>query len=107
MLDAHREPGRAGDVRVLVMNGNDDWICNTPGNKLAYDEVRWSGQADYRSRPWRALPAGVAATGEWKGTADGRLVFVAVDGAGHELPQWAREGSHQILERWMAGEWRA
>ena len=46
-----------------------------------------------------------AATGFWKGTRDGRLVFVGVDGGGHTVPGDVREGSAQILQRWIEGRW--
>lgn len=43
------------------------------------------------------------ATGFWKGTRDGRLVFVGVDGAGHEVPGDVREGSYRILSKFIDG----
>ncbi|UNI19437.1 hypothetical protein JDV02_005621 [Purpureocillium takamizusanense] len=118
VLDAHEKKhvggsgggGSLGDIRVLVLNGNDDYIVNTPGQRFVYDHlVRWGGQADYRIARWRALPEdelGGATTGFWKGTDDGRLVFVGVDGAGHTVPGDVREGSWRILQRWMEGGWR-
>ncbi|KAJ6440160.1 N-terminal binuclear Zn cluster-containing/DNA binding domain-containing protein [Purpureocillium lavendulum] len=74
VLDAHETGGGLGDIRVLVLNGNDDYIVNTPGQQYVYDNLRWSGQADYRISSWRALPEELAASGFWKGTDDGRLV---------------------------------
>ncbi|UNI19021.1 hypothetical protein JDV02_005240 [Purpureocillium takamizusanense] len=105
VLDAYKTPG-LGDIRVLVLNGNEDYIVNTPGQKWIYDKLPWSGQPDYRIAKWTALPEGLAATGFWKGTRDGRLVFVGVDGVGHTVLGDAREGSQRILQRWFEGGWR-
>ncbi|KAL3956208.1 hypothetical protein ACCO45_009054 [Purpureocillium lilacinum] len=104
VLDAHQTQENA-PIRLLVLNGNDDFICNTPGNKMAYDEVRWSGQAEYRAARWAALPEHFKGTGEWKGTRDRKLVFVGIDEAGHEVPRFQREASYRILMSWMSG-WR-
>lgn len=94
------------DIRLLVLNGNEDYIVNTPGQKWQYENLFWSGYADYRIREWQDLPEDVRATGFWKGTEDGRLVFVGVDGAGHGVPGYLPEASYRILQRWLANEWR-
>ena len=95
-------------IRLLVLNGNDDWLLNTPGQMLQYDRLLWGGLADYRVAKWRDLgPEGVAADGFWKGTPDGSMVFVGVDGAGHTAPGDVREGSWRIVQRWIEGGWKA
>ncbi|KAL7787868.1 Alpha/Beta hydrolase protein [Trichoderma ceciliae] len=103
ILDAYRTPN-LGDIRVLVLQGNEDYVVNTPGNMWAYDNLRWSGLADYRLAHWRELPERMAATGLWK--SSGRLAFVAVDGAGHTVPGDVREGSYRIAKEWLEGGWR-
>lgn len=90
---------------MLVLQGNVDFACNTPGNVWLYDKLLWSGLADYRMMKWEDMPADMAATGFWKATPDGRLAFVAVDDAGHTVPGDAREGSYRILQRWIEGGW--
>lgn len=105
VLDAPAGSGLEG-LRLLVLNGNEDYIVNTPGQKWQYDNLFWSGYADYRISKWRDLPSDVNATGFWKGTGDGRLVFVGVDGAGHGVPGYLPEASYRILQRWIANEWR-
>jgi cathepsin A (carboxypeptidase C) len=97
-----------GDVRVLVLNGNEDPMVGTPGNMMQWDRVAWSRMAEYRGAQWHDLEdEGVAATGSWKATKDGRLAFVAVDKAGHMVPGDVPEGAYRILQRWIAGEWRS
>ncbi|XWW94366.1 hypothetical protein V2A60_002309 [Cordyceps javanica] len=105
VLDASVSSSLSG-IRLLVLNGNEDYIVNTPGQKWQYDNLFWSGYADYRISKWRELPEHVKATGFWKGTDDGRLVFVGVDGAGHGVPGYLPEASYRILQRWIANEWR-
>ncbi|KAJ3499072.1 hypothetical protein NLG97_g636 [Lecanicillium saksenae] len=97
---------KSEDIRLLVLNGNEDYIVNTPGQKWQYENLFWSGYADYRIKEWRDLPDDITATGFWKGTDDGRLVFVGVDGAGHGVPGYLPEASYRILQRWIANEWR-
>lgn len=93
------------DIKVLVFNGNDDWIVNSAGNKRVYDNLRWSKQAEFRAAKYRPLEGVPETTGEWKATRDGRLVFMALDGAGHLVPGDARAGSLDILQKWMDGKW--
>lgn len=106
VLDAYTAANQVADIKVLVMNGNLDFGINTPGNMWQYDRLAWSGQAEYRVKKWEPLPEGLAATGTWKATSNGRLAFVAVDDAGHTVPGDVREGSYRILDKWLQGEWR-
>lgn len=107
IVDAYLQSER-DDIRLLVINGKEDYIVNTPGNILAYDDLRWSEQAEYRFRPWLPLPGDVSpSTGSWKGTRSGRLAFVAVDGAGHMVPHDQSEGSYKIMQKWLDGGWKS
>ena len=112
VLEAYRTPkiGKddeyLADIKVLVLNGNDDAVVNTYGNMWQYDNLLWSGQAEYRTASWKTLPEDeVAATGTWKATRDGRLAFMAIDGAGHMVPGDVREGSYKIVHKWLKGDW--
>lgn len=105
ILDAHLSPG-LGDVRLLVLQGNNDVVCNTPGNAWRYDNLLWSGHADYRILKFEELDEEkYATTGFWKATKDGRLAFVAVDKAGHTVPGDKKEGAYRILQNWIEGGW--
>ncbi|KAJ6784693.1 hypothetical protein PWT90_00436 [Aphanocladium album] len=98
---------RIGDIRVMALNGNLDYVINTHGNILQYERVIWSRMGEYRAAKWRNLEdEDVAGTGSWKGTGDGRLVFVALDGAGHTVPGDKPEPSFKIMQRWLHNGWR-
>lgn len=105
VLDAYQTKG-LGDIKILALNGNDDFTCNSRGQKIVYEDLEWSGQADYRAQAWSDLPKEIDGTGSWKGTKDGRLALVTLDKAGHMVPGYQPKASYQILERWLAAEWR-
>ncbi|TQV97824.1 carboxypeptidase Y [Cordyceps javanica] len=113
ILDAYKTPkfvddGKSvGDVRIMALNGNLDSGINTHGNIIQYERIVWSRMGEYRIADWQDLEEGeVKGTGSWKGTKDGRLVFMAVDDAGHMVPGDAPEASYHILQRWLHNEWR-
>ncbi len=106
VLDAFRDPADIGDIRVLIIGGGNDPTCNVAGNKLATDEVHWSGQADYRLRRWAALPETVGHTGEWKAVEDGRFAFDVIDNAGHMIPNDQPEAYYNVLNEWLVGGWK-
>ncbi|KAJ2895780.1 hypothetical protein MKZ38_006173 [Zalerion maritima] len=89
-------------IRVLVMNGNDDFI-----------------QASWRATPWTTWPPGKTAKtgiainqyyhegdGFWKQSHDGQLVFVGINGAGHAAPGDNPEVASAVLAKWLNG-WEA
>lgn len=89
-------------LRVLVLNGNEDYIVNTPGQIWACDSLPWSGQAGYRAAQWKIWGDG---EGFWKQSKNRELAFVAVDGAGHAAPGDQRQVTQEIISTWMSG-WR-
>lgn len=113
ILDAYQtgkivDDGKSiGDVRLLALNGNFDAGINTHGNMMTYERIIWSRMGDYRAAKWRDLAEeDIAGTGWWKGTNDGRLVFIGVDDAGHMVPGDVPEASFHILQRWLHNGWR-
>ncbi|KAJ4150539.1 hypothetical protein LMH87_011285 [Akanthomyces muscarius] len=113
ILDAYKTPkfvddGKSiGDIRVMALNGNLDAGINTHGNIAQYERIIWSRMGEYRVADWQDLKEEeVKGTGSWKGTQDGRLVFMAVDDAGHMVPGDAPEASYHILQRWLHNGWR-
>lgn len=90
---------------MLVFNGNDDYVVNSPGVKRMYDQLPWSKQGEFRASKYKTLYGVPETTGEWKATRDGRLVVMTLDGSGHILPHDLPQGSVTILEKWIAGGW--
>ena len=105
---------RAGfDIRVLIMNGNDDYLVNTPGQIRTYDKAFWSNSDSYRQAHWAYWPEksdrlttrgrDFAGSGYWKQSKDARLVFVGVNGAGHAAPSDQKEATWNIFDQWLRG----
>jgi cathepsin A (carboxypeptidase C) len=97
-------------IRLLVMNGNEDYIVNTPGQKWVLENLKWSGQAEYTTAKWHTWNNKTdvrpfEGSGFWKQTEDSRLVFIGVDEGGHEAPRFAGAATWQIIQNWLGG-WR-
>lgn len=110
------------EIRVLVLNGNNDVIVNTEGQKRVYDTLVWrrqssfrmgefgdwewpsspksESQAESRGREARVMTKG----GQWKKADDGevkdRLAFFTIDEAGHPSP-----GDQREAITWLVGCW--
>lgn len=104
-LDLRPTEGFDG-LRLLVLNGNEDYIVNTPGQIWMYDNLLWGGHVEYRINKWRDLPESIGASGFWKGTADGKLVFVGLDGAGHGVPGDVPQAAYLVLQKWLQNVWQ-
>lgn len=91
-----------GSLRVLVLNGQRDYIANAPGTIKTFDELPWAGGAEYRTGEWRSL-ADEVASGKWKAAKDRQLVFVSFDDAGHMVPLDEKEGSFHVIQTWLQG----
>ncbi|KAI8712240.1 hypothetical protein NCS52_01321700 [Fusarium sp. LHS14.1] len=101
------------DIRILVINGNNDIIINTPGQMRLLDAQPWKDQARYRSlryENWFFKEGKLVSSKEdrwsaqrggfWKGTD--RLQFYAVDEAGHFAPYFQPESISAILGAWLS-----
>ncbi|KAL2209891.1 carboxypeptidase Y [Sarocladium strictum] len=104
------------DLGVLVINGNNDIIVNTPGQIRLLDTMPWSRQASYRAAPvtnWYYMDAGIiqrTGQGELASSAallggtskgDDRLKLVTVDDAGHFVPLHQPVAVLAILKDWL------
>lgn len=95
------------DVRILVMHGNNDVSVNTPGNIRAFGALLWKGQGEYKQtvfRPWSFTDAKRATKQGGLTKGEGRLVFVSVDDAGHDVPASQPEAVLKVLGQWMKVE---
>ncbi|KAI0170965.1 Alpha/Beta hydrolase protein [Pestalotiopsis sp. NC0098] len=93
-------------IRVLVINGNNDIIVNTEGQKRVYDALPWNHQAKYRAQDfgdweWPDKHGKVTKGGQMK-TAD-KLAFVSVDEAGHMAPGYQKEAVAFLMACWLLG----
>lgn len=110
VLDAHvLYEHQKSPIRVLVLNGNLDGTCSTPGQKWAWERIPWTGASWYRSQAWRELKElGVGMGqdgkgGEWKVSKGGELLFIGLDGAGHMVPMDEGGLTDRIVRRWIGG----
>ncbi|KAJ3497189.1 hypothetical protein NLG97_g2091 [Lecanicillium saksenae] len=101
---SHRQGG-GNPIRLLVLNGNEDGLCNTPGARILYERLSWTGAAGYRAQRWRPLgDLGLNnGSGEWKRSDDGRLLFIGVDEAGHMMPMDQPEVADWTIRNWIEG----
>jgi len=96
------------ELKVLVVNGNDDYIVNTPGQKIAYDRLPWSGRSEFRNKPWARwsfLSEGLTEQSHQRKGGEvkehGNLRFVTVDGAGHASPGDQPDAIWDIVNHWI------
>ncbi|KAI2612651.1 alpha/beta-hydrolase [Hypoxylon fragiforme] len=91
-------------TRVLALNGNNDIIVNTEGQKRVYDQQPWNHQARYRLEKfaewtWPDESGNLTKGGEVK-SAD-KLTFVSVDEAGHTSPGDQKQAVGWIMKCWL------
>ncbi|ORY66577.1 Alpha/Beta hydrolase protein [Pseudomassariella vexata] len=92
------------ETKVLVMNGNNDIIVNTEGQKRVYDNQPWNHQAKYRLEKfadwqWPDEKRNMNRGGEFK-VVD-KLGFTSIDEAGHTSPGDQKVVAAFIMECWL------
>lgn len=106
MLPIHRKvPGLLAKIPVLVYAGDADWICNWLGNQAWTNNLEWPGKAAFNSA---ATKPATLPNGKEYGTikhANG-LAFMRVYAASHFVPSDQPEGSLNMFNRWIGGEWQ-
>ncbi|KAH7027383.1 Alpha/Beta hydrolase protein [Microdochium trichocladiopsis] len=101
------------ETRILAVNGNNDIIVNTEGQKRVYDSIPWTHQAKYRMTKfadwfWLETSAGEAGGsaskthkgGEFKSVGR-KLAFASVDEAGHTSPGDQKEAVGFLVKCWF------
>lgn len=97
-----------GTVKVLVMNGADDFIVNTVGVSRFLRQLTWSGADAYNQAPKTVWFRNGTTTDEWCWGSfkhSGLLTFAIVYKAGHEVPTFVPDASIDLLERFMNNNW--
>eukprot|EP00331_Platyophrya_macrostoma_P015225 CAMPEP_0176467018 /NCGR_PEP_ID=MMETSP0127-20121128/38225_1 /TAXON_ID=938130 /ORGANISM="Platyophrya macrostoma, Strain WH" /LENGTH=462 /DNA_ID=CAMNT_0017860271 /DNA_START=21 /DNA_END=1409 /DNA_ORIENTATION=- len=93
-------------VKVLVMNGADDFIVNSAGVERYIRTLNWPGAAG-----WINTNKTI-----WKSTTDpnyvwgtlkqyGNFTYALVNKAGHEVPMYTPDSARDLLERFITDKW--
>eukprot|EP00929_Paragymnodinium_shiwhaense_P093615 TRINITY_DN53827_c0_g1_i1.p1 TRINITY_DN53827_c0_g1~~TRINITY_DN53827_c0_g1_i1.p1 ORF type:complete len:607 (+),score=139.96 TRINITY_DN53827_c0_g1_i1:248-2068(+) len=87
-------------LRVLVYNGQFDWICNHLGVERMLDQLDFEGKSDFVSPQQRAgWVSGSRLAGYVK--HGGNLSFLLVLGGSHMVPMDKRPQTYDMLERFL------
>lgn len=93
-------------IKVLIYNGQDDFVVNTPGVLTYLNSLNWQG-----TRNWKRAQKKIwTIHGEIKGWAKvaGNLWFVLVNHAGHLVPADQPEAAFNMLGHFITGnqDWK-
>ncbi|KAF3916254.1 hypothetical protein ABW21_db0201285 [Orbilia brochopaga] len=93
-------------VRVLVYNGNSDFLINSAGVLEWMHILPWSGNGEFRARdlqPWHYIDDAKQSVkgGMQKATKDGRLTFASIDRAGHMAPFDQPAALEALVKAWV------
>lgn len=110
-------------INILVYQGNLDLACNTAGNLRWSNNMPWSGQAEFVSKPlkeWMAEGKNgkTVVVGKFKEVRKAmgakndngeeekkmRFTFLTIDGSGHMVPQDQPEVALDMFNRWIVYE---
>ncbi len=89
LLDSHKS------LKVILYNGNQDWICNIDGMKMYMNSFEWSGKSVYETAPWQHWFVSGKAAGMYKKA--GNFTFYEVNDAGHLVCYDQPEFGYDIL----------
>ncbi|CEJ85097.1 hypothetical protein VHEMI03670 [[Torrubiella] hemipterigena] len=97
-------PTLAKDVAVLVYAGDKDYACNWLGNKAWTNALDWPGHDAFNSAEMSNLTVGGSAYGSIKSAK--KFAFARIFDAGHLVPHDQPIGIVDLVDRWIAGEFR-
>ncbi|KAI1647599.1 Alpha/Beta hydrolase protein [Daldinia loculata] len=92
-------------IPVLIYAGDADYICNWLGNKAWSEALEWHGKKGFNSAKLEDLSKGSDNYGVVK--SSGNFTFARIYQAGHMVPFNQPEGSLDLFNRWIGGEWYA
>eukprot|EP00474_Spongospora_subterranea_P000541 CRZ00999.1 hypothetical protein [Spongospora subterranea] len=102
-LPAMKEVLESNEIKVLVYNGGDDFICNLIGTEEVYLSLQWTGQGQYLKadrRPWYNSNKEVAGFVRKAGV----FTQLSVNSAGHMVPTDQPSNARQLLQTFLHGE---
>ena len=92
-------------IPVLVYAGDADFICNWLGNRAWTNELEWPGKKAFSAANLTLVrPAKAVADYGMIKAANG-LAFMRIYKASHMVPVDQPEGSVDMMNRWVKGEW--
>ncbi|XP_028034257.1 retinoid-inducible serine carboxypeptidase-like, partial [Bombyx mandarina] len=83
------------DIILTKYNGNLDLICDTPGQILWVDRLRWPGSEAYKNAPRLPIWENNKLEGYYKAFENFRFFWINV--AGHSVPRDNPEGTNAFL----------
>ncbi|KAJ3084500.1 hypothetical protein HDU99_000502 [Rhizoclosmatium hyalinum] len=89
-----------GDVKVLIYNGDADFVCNYIGSESWLNAMEWNGQGGYLAAPERPFIVEENEAGTFK--TYGSLTYVKIYEAGHMVPYDKPVESLDMLTRWIS-----
>lgn len=96
-------PDILAKIPVLIYAGDADYICNWLGNRAWTKALEWPGQDAFNGAEVQPLHSGDANYGNL--TTAENFAFIQIFEAGHMVPTDQPQGSLDMLNRWVAGEW--
>lgn len=90
------------NVKVLIYNGQNDFVVNTPGVLQYLNSLNWEGISQ-----WKRTPKEIwTINGEVRGWAkiSGNLWFVLVNGAGHMVPTDQPNSAFNMIGHFLYNE---
>ncbi|KAM3964078.1 retinoid-inducible serine carboxypeptidase [Aphomia sociella] len=83
------------DIILTKYNGNLDLICDTPGQLLWVERLKWHGAEEYRKSPRRPIWENNQLEGYYKSYGNFRFFWINV--AGHSVPRDNPAGTSAFL----------
>ena len=92
----------SGSVTTLIWAGDADFICNWYGSLSSANSIQYSGQKTFSAAGLQSYKVNSKEVGTYK--TQGKLSFLRVYGAGHEVPYYQPEVSLQVFIQTMQGK---
>ena len=92
----------SGSVQTLIWAGDADWICNWFGGFDVANVIEYPGQSAFAAAAVQPYSVGGTEMGTYK--AQGKLSWLRVYGAGHEVPYYQPTVALQVFEQTMKGQ---
>jgi carboxypeptidase C (cathepsin A) len=91
-----------GRIKVLIYNGQNDVVVNTPGVLLYLNSLNWYGIKQWKQTPKTMWTIHEDVQGWAK--VSGNLWFVLVNGAGHMVPTNKPKAAYNMLAHFISND---